>query len=130
MVSVAPTVMTYGSSPGDVTPSSPLFPADATTVIPDAHAASDAASSGFTTYGSGASSPKERLSTPMLYVSRFVTTQPMPAITRESVVEPSASATFTDTSVAPGATPKCRAWAPELAVPSPAMSPAMNVPWP
>ncbi len=97
-------------------------------MIPDAHAASDAASSGFKPYGTGESRPNERLSTPMLYRSRFVTTQLMPAITRESVDDPSAPATLTDMSVAPGATPKCCGPWPALAEPSPAMSPAMKVP--
>ena len=44
----------------------------------------------------------------MPYVSRWLTTQPMPAMTCETVVDPSAPATFTDTIVAPGATPKWR----------------------
>ena len=52
----------------------------------------------------------------------------MPAINFESVVEPSAPATFTETTVAPGAAPTWRVGPRLLAVPSPAMRPAMNVP--
>ena len=42
----APTVSAYGSVPGDVT-LEPSLPAETTTVMPDAHAASTAADSGF-----------------------------------------------------------------------------------
>ena len=46
-VSEAPTPITYGSLPGEVTPLRPSLPAETTTVMPDAHAASTAADSGF-----------------------------------------------------------------------------------
>ena len=51
----------------------------------------------------------------------------MPAITMDTSVDPSAPATFTDTRFASGAAP---AHAPDDAVPSPAMIPAMCVPCP
>ncbi len=64
-VSAAPTVTTYGSLPGEVTAPAPSLPADTTTVIPEAHAASTAADSGLNRYGIGASTPNDKLSTSM-----------------------------------------------------------------
>ena len=65
VASVAPTVTTHGSSPGEVTEPAPSLPADVTTVMPDAHAASTAPESGFARYGRLTSAPNERFSTPM-----------------------------------------------------------------
>src|SRR4051794_19662463 len=67
LVALEPTVTTYGSLPGEVTPSLPSFPADTTTVMPAAHAASTAPDNGFSTrcIAPSVSTPNERLSTPM-----------------------------------------------------------------
>ncbi len=129
-VSLAPTVTSQGSSPGEVTDRLPSLPADVTTVRPDAHAASSAAESGLKKYGIGASVPSERFTTRMPSGSSFTTTQPIAWIRVDNEVDPSAPATFTATTVAPGATPVWRTGPAALAVPSPAMRPAMKVPWP
>ncbi len=63
----------------------------------------------------------------MLYWALWATTHWMPAMTAETSVAPLAPAILTETILAPGATPMY--WPPEL-VPSPAMMPAMWVPWP
>ncbi len=117
---VAPTVSTNGSSPGEVTTPAPSLPAAVTTVMPLAHSASTAESSGFAWYGNGVCTPNDRFSTRMLLVSACSATQPRPATSFDSVVVPLESPTLTDTTLAPGASP----------MPSPTTSPAMNVPWP
>src|SRR4051794_1861859 len=100
-----------------------MLPAATTTVSPDDQAASTAADNGSFSYRTGASTPSDRLSTDAPTSSWLTTTQPMPAMTFDRLVDPSAPATFTEMMRAAGATPL---WAGPL----PAMSPAMNVPWP
>src|SRR3954469_22377213 len=73
--SVAPTVITKGSWPGEVTVPLPMFHAATTTVRPDDQAASTAADSGSFSYRTGASTPSERLSTEAPTSSWCTTTQ-------------------------------------------------------
>src|SRR5437588_7146355 len=104
-VSLAPAVNTQGSEPGMVTAPGPPLPAEATTVMPSAHAASTAPARGSIAAGSWVTSPKERFMTRMLCSGACTTTQPIPSMSRDRVVVPSRPATLTDTTVAPGATP-------------------------
>jgi hypothetical protein len=63
----------------------------------------------------------------MLYWALWATTHWIPAMTADTSVPPFAPATFTETILAPGATPM---YLPAELVPSPAMMPAMWVPCP
>ena len=105
----------------------PRLPAETTTVMPAAQARSTAAFSGSIAYGWIESVPNERFSTRIPYSPRCVTTHWMAAITTETSVDPSAPATLTETSSAPGATPR---HLPPEAPPSPAITPARWVPCP
>src|SRR5207302_11189856 len=83
--SAAPTVITYGSMPGEATVSraGPVFPAVATTTSPRRHAISTAADSGSVRYDVGVGAPNERLMTRMLYVTRLARTHSIPRMTEE-----------------------------------------------
>lgn len=106
LMSSAPTVRTYGSSPGFVTvPSGPWFPAETTTRIPAFHTRSTASSSGSPVTSCAESVPKERLRIRIPNRSRFATIHCRPAITDETSVAPSQPATLTETMLASGAAP-------------------------
>jgi hypothetical protein len=108
--------------PGAVT--SPSLPAAVTTVMPSAQSRSTASVSGAVA-GSDAGAPSDRFSTLMSNRSLDQAASWSPYNTCPRVVPPSRPATLRSTRSAPGATPE----GPERP-PSPAISPAMKVPWP
>ena len=120
-------MITNGSSPGLLIVPGPRFPDETTTVIPAAHARSTAAFNGSIAYGWTLSVPNERFNTLIPYCARCVTTHWSAAITTETSVDPSGPATLTETSFAPGATPR---HLPSEAAPLPAITPARCVPCP
>ena len=142
IVLYAPTARTYGSYAGSERPRpfpgpEPVLPAAATTTIPCFHACSAAYASGSTPYGWLESVPYERLITRMFMPGSCAcwTTQSIAAITWVTSAPPSAAATLSETIRASGAMPRyADAGALEYGAVSdgscPAMSPAMNVPWP
>src|SRR3954454_9843579 len=124
-----PTVTTNGSFPGArIVPAAlPPLPAAVTTVMPAFHNRSTAKSSGSTAYGCCVAKPSDRLTTRMLYAAAKSFSHSSASSTSVTSVAPSAPEIFSDTSLAPGATPSI---APEECAPVPAIRPATNVPWP
>ena len=127
--SMAPAVMTSGSSPGEVIVPlfGPVLPADATTTMPAFQAASTARSSGLVTDDGKGGAPIEMLSTWMPSEPRFCTAHCTPAMTVARSVEPDAPEALIDTRLAPGASPM---YAPPDDAPLPAIRPATKVPCP
>src|SRR5712691_4262355 len=105
--SVAPTVMTYGSSPGATTVPElgPPLPAAATTATPRIQAISTAASSGLSRYDGSAGMPSDRLIRRMLYWARWAMTHSIPRTTDEIRPLPLRFRTRTSMTLAYGAMP-------------------------
>src|SRR5690242_596238 len=121
--------MAKGSSPGLVIVplNGPELPAETTTVIPAAQAASTAWSRGSVAVGPVGMAPRDRFNTLIAYLRWFLMAKLMPWTTVEIVVAPVAPATLIETRLAPGASP---GYAPAEAAPDPATRPATKVPWP
>src|SRR5437763_14479806 len=101
----APSVMTSGSSPGDVMVprSGPLLPADVTTTKLARVMASTAWSRGFSAVGPAGTAPSDMLMTRMLLRLSLIHCRPW--ITVETLVSPLTPATLTGIRSAPGASP-------------------------
>ena len=109
----------------------PVFPAATTTTTPSFHNRSTAKSSGSTAADCCDRVPQLRLTTRMPYWAWKEPTHCSAARTVETSVAPLRPATFTETSPALGAIPTNAPWLSRReAAPSPAMIPAMTVPWP
>ena len=117
-------------------PNSPSLPAAQTTVMPCFHANSTAEAIGSYSTGAATLLPIERLITLMWYWSLWTTAHSTADMTAEARPCPVASSTLRPMMSAAGATPRnCTSAYPPWssgndAVPSPAMTPATNVPCP